>query len=63
MSEVTTKSAYFRGEEILKDIPGDVTAEQVRETLIRTMPELADAKYEVREDGNINFTMQYGEKG
>ena len=63
MSENNTRCAYFRGEKILQDIPADITPEQVRERLVAMMPELAGAKYSVREGGDIDFQMTFGEKG
>lgn len=59
----TTKKAYFRGEVVLEGIPMDVTAEQIRDRLSQQMPELASAKYSVREGGDIDFLMSFGEKG
>jgi hypothetical protein len=58
------RCAYFKGEKILEDIPANITPEQVRERLVAMMPELASAKYSVREGSNdIDFLMTFGEKG
>lgn len=61
--ENQTRTAYFRGEAILEDIPADVTPEQVRDRLVATMPELRNATFAVREGGDIDFLMSFGEKG
>lgn len=63
MSDENTKCAYFRGETILEDIPTNITPEQIREKLVAQMPELANAKYSVREGGDVDFVMNFGEKG
>lgn len=63
MSDENTKCAYFRGEAILEDIPANITPEQIREKLVAQMPELASAKYSIREGGDVDFVMNFGEKG
>jgi len=57
------RDVYFRGEVILKDVPEDVTPEQVRERLSQSMPELQNATYAMLEGGAIEFRLESGEKG